>query len=85
MTEMKPSKVQRVYAVRMRPRVRWSLFSLFLLGAGVALWVDASAARDRFWLVLVPLISGGGLAWIFCFGREPTRRNQDSDENKTGT
>ena len=69
----------------MRPGVRWLLFSLFVLGACFALWIDFSVAPEQFWWVLVPLISGGGLAWIFCFGRTPNPQPKDSDEKKTDT
>jgi len=69
----------------MRPSVRWLLFSFFLLGAGLAIWVDFSVAREHFWWVLVPLISGGGMVWIFCFGREARQKPKDLDEKKTDT
>jgi hypothetical protein len=69
----------------MRTGVRWLLFSLFLLGAAIALWIDFSIAPDHFWLVFIPLISGGGMVWIFCFGRESSRREKETDGNTKDT
>ena len=86
-TDMKPSasESQRVYAMRMRPGMRWLLFSLFILGAIAALCFDFTTDHEHFWLVLIPLISGGGIVWIACFGRLPRQQTGIPDDKKTDT
>src|SRR5262245_40796529 len=59
-------------------RTGWMLFSFFLVGAGIAMYVDLTVAPDDFWPALGLLFSGGGMVWLFCFGRWQKQRKQET-------